>query len=55
MMTHEIKNLLELIWKAQKQGVKSVLATLVALEGSSYRRQLVLNQLGIFFTKNTIN
>tara|TARA_X000001036_G_scaffold163379_1_gene155065 strand:- start:1052 stop:2062 length:1011 start_codon:yes stop_codon:yes gene_type:complete len=37
-MTHEIKNLVELIWKAQQQGVKSVLATVVALEGSSYRR-----------------
>ena len=37
-MTHEIKNLLDLIWKAQQLGVKSVLATVVALEGSSYRR-----------------
>ncbi len=54
-MTHEIKYLVKQVWKAQQQGVKSVLATLVALEGSSYRRQLVLNQLGIFFTKNTIN
>jgi len=54
-MTHEIKNLLDFIWKAQQLGFKSVLATVVALEGSSYRRQLVLNQLGIFFTKNTIN
>ena len=37
-MTHEIKNLLDLIWKAQQLGVKSVLATVVALDGSSYRR-----------------
>ena len=37
-MTHEIKNLIQLIWEAQQQGVKSVLATVVALEGSSYRR-----------------
>ncbi len=37
-MTHEIKNLVGIIWKAQKLGIKSVLATVVALEGSSYRR-----------------
>ena len=37
-MTHEIKNLVELIWNAQRQNLKSVLATVVALEGSSYRR-----------------
>ena len=37
-MTHEIKNLVGIIWKAQQQGIKSVLATVVALEGSSYRR-----------------
>jgi len=37
-MTHEIKHLVKQVWKAQQQGVKSVLATLVALEGSSYRR-----------------
>ncbi|MEK9608733.1 MAG: XdhC family protein [Flavobacteriaceae bacterium] len=37
-MTHEIKNLIQLIWEAQQQSVKSVLATVVALEGSSYRR-----------------
>ena len=37
-MTHEIKNLIQLIWEAQQQGLKSVLATVVALEGSSYRR-----------------
>ena len=37
-MTHEIKNLINLIWEAQQLGVKSVLASVVALEGSSYRR-----------------
>ncbi len=37
-MTHEIKYLIQLIWEAQQQGLKSVLATVVALEGSSYRR-----------------
>lgn len=37
-MTHEIKHLIELIWDAQMQNIKSVLATVVALEGSSYRR-----------------
>ena len=37
-MTHEIKNLIKLIWNAQRQNIKSVLATVVALEGSSYRR-----------------
>ena len=37
-MTHELKKLIEtgLIW--QKKGVKAVLATVVALDGSSYRR-----------------
>ncbi len=37
-MTHELKELIEtgIIW--QKKGVKSVLATVVALDGSSYRR-----------------
>lgn len=37
-MTHEVKILVELIWNAQKKGVKSVIATVVELEGSSYRR-----------------
>jgi xanthine/CO dehydrogenase XdhC/CoxF family maturation factor len=37
-MTYELKNLIEtgIIW--QKKGIKVVLATVVALEGSSYRR-----------------
>jgi xanthine dehydrogenase accessory factor len=37
-MTHEIKKLVELIWEGQQHQFKSVLATVVALEGSSYRR-----------------
>ena len=37
-MTHEIKNLIDWIWQGQQLGVKSVLATVVVLEGSSYRR-----------------
>ncbi|MDA9003317.1 XdhC family protein [Flavobacteriaceae bacterium] len=37
-MTHEIKNFIELIWKSHQQNIKSILATVVALEGSSYRR-----------------
>ena len=37
-MTHQLKELIEtgIIW--QKKGVKVVLATVVALDGSSYRR-----------------
>ena len=37
-MTHELKNIVEAYQKAEKQGRKCVLATVVALEGSSYRR-----------------
>ncbi len=37
-MTHELKAIFEQIEKAQKAGVKGVLASVVALEGSSYRR-----------------
>ena len=37
-MTQEIKALIELTWRAQQQNIKSVLATVVALKGSSYRR-----------------
>ena len=36
-MTEEIKQLIEL-WIAQQHKIKSVLATVVALDGSSYRR-----------------
>ena len=37
-MTHEIKNLVKHVWEGQQQGLQSILATVVALEGSSYRR-----------------
>lgn len=37
-MTEEIKQLIELTWIAQQHKIKSVLATVVALDGSSYRR-----------------
>ncbi len=37
-MTHELKELIETAIKWQKLGIKSVLATVVALDGSSYRR-----------------
>lgn len=37
-MTHEFKELIETALTWQRQGVKSVLATVVALDGSSYRR-----------------
>ncbi|MGB1535382.1 MAG: XdhC family protein [Flavobacteriaceae bacterium] len=37
-MTHEIIHLVKHVWEGQQQGLQSVLATVVALEGSSYRR-----------------
>ena len=37
-MTEEIKQLIELTWIAQQKKIRSVLATVVDLEGSSYRR-----------------
>ncbi len=37
-MTHEFKNIVEEALIAKSQGVKSVLASVVALDGSSYRR-----------------
>lgn len=48
-MTHELKELIEagIIW--QQKGIKSVLATVVALDGSSYRRpgvRMLLNENG---------
>ncbi|MDG1810399.1 MAG: XdhC family protein [Polaribacter sp.] len=45
-MTHELKELIEtgVIW--QKKGLKSVLATVVSLNGSSYRRPGVRMLLG---------
>lgn len=37
-MTHEFKNIVEEALIAKSQGIKSVLASVVALDGSSYRR-----------------
>ncbi|MEO6347910.1 MAG: XdhC family protein [Aquaticitalea sp.] len=37
-MTHEFKQLLEVAYQWQSKGIRSVLATVVDLEGSSYRR-----------------
>jgi xanthine/CO dehydrogenase XdhC/CoxF family maturation factor len=48
-MTHEFKSIVEQAKKWQKEGITSVLATVVDLEGSSYRRpgvQMLLNENG---------
>ncbi len=37
-MTHELKNIVQAHEAAKKEGIKTVLVTVVALEGSSYRR-----------------
>jgi len=37
-MTHELRNIFESFALAQKQGIKTVLATVVDLDGSSYRK-----------------
>ena len=37
-MTHEFKHLIDTYLEAKKQGVKAVLATVVNLDGSSYRK-----------------
>lgn len=37
-MTHEFKNLIQGFLKAKQNGLKTVVATVVALDGSSYRR-----------------
>ena len=37
-MTHELKQIIQAYLEGEKSGVKSVLATVVALDGSSYRR-----------------
>ena len=37
-MTHELKKLVQAFTDAKEQGLKSVLVTVVALEGSSYRK-----------------
>lgn len=48
-MTHEFKSIVEHAYKWQKDGKKSVLVTVVALDGSSYRRpgvRMLLNEQG---------
>jgi xanthine dehydrogenase accessory factor len=48
-MTHEVKLLLETLQKWQLQGKKSVLASVVDLEGSSYRRpgvRMIISEAG---------
>ena len=48
-MTHEVKQLFEQVYHWQSLGVKSVLVTVVALNGSSYRRpgvRMLLNDRG---------
>lgn len=48
-MTHEFKKILAAYQNAQQAGLKSVLATVVALEGSSYRKpgvQMLLTENG---------
>ncbi len=37
-MTHEFRNIVEAYQTAKQQGLKTVLATVVALDGSSYRK-----------------
>ena len=49
-MTHEFKQLLEVAYTWQNKGIRSVMATVVALEGSSYRRpgvRMLINDLGV--------
>ena len=51
-MTHEIKQLVVQAWAWQKDNRKVVLATVVEMEGSSYRRpvvRMILNDLGASF------
>lgn len=48
-MTHEIKNLFHTLYTWQQQGKKAVFITVVALEGSSYRRpgvRMIINDSG---------
>ncbi len=48
-MTHELKSIIEQAKKWQEEGKKSVLVTVVELEGSSYRRpgvRMLLNEQG---------
>lgn len=48
-MTHEFRNLITIAHLWQKQGHKVVMATVVAREGSSYRRpgvRMLVNESG---------
>lgn len=48
-MTHELKKIIQNYVEAQKKGNRCVLATVVALEGSSYRRpgvRMLIDELG---------
>ena len=48
-MTHEIKQLFQTLYSWQKQGKKAVFVSVVALEGSSYRKpgvRMIINQEG---------
>ena len=49
-MTHELKKLFTVAYSWQKNGISSVLATVVALEGSSYRRpgvRMLISETGV--------
>ena len=37
-MLHEIKNIIKAAQSAETEGIKTVLASVVSLDGSSYRR-----------------
>jgi len=48
-MTHELKHIIEAAWQWRQQGLKTVLASVVSLEGSSYRRpgvRMLWNEMG---------
>lgn len=48
-MTHEFKNIIQAFLNAQHVGLKTVMATVVALDGSSYRRpgvRMLINEHG---------
>ena len=49
-MIHELKKIVQAYEKAAQQGIKTVLATVVALEGSSYRRpgvRMLIHENGV--------
>ncbi|MGB5236293.1 MAG: XdhC family protein [Flavobacteriaceae bacterium] len=50
-MTHELKRIIKAYLKAKDKGIKTVMATVVALDGSSYRRpgvRMLMNSEGLF-------